>query len=169
MLLALTFPAQNVPIDAAPSPIVIGFAFGLSLVTGILFGIAPAWMAARTQPAEALRSNTRTTAQGASLLQRGLVVVQAALSLVLLVAAGLFAQSLSKVEGTDMKLDASEPIHHPHQPAGSGVSAFAGGPAVSHDRGSLSRAAGRGEGGTGDVYADGGQQLEHGREGAGRA
>jgi macrolide transport system ATP-binding/permease protein len=107
-LLALAFPdQQNMPVNAAPSPLVIGFAFGLSLLTGILFGLAPALMAARTQPAEALRSNARTTAQGASWLQRALVVVQAALSLVLLVAAGLFAQSLNKAENVDMKLDAT--------------------------------------------------------------
>jgi predicted permease len=64
-------------------------------------------MAARTQPAETLRSNARTTAHGASFLQRSLVVLQAALSLVLLVAAGLFAQSLNKAENVDMKLDAT--------------------------------------------------------------
>jgi macrolide transport system ATP-binding/permease protein len=105
-LLALAFPNQhNMPISASPSPLVIGFAFVLSLVTGILFGLAPALMAARTQPAEALRSNARTTAHGASFLQRALVVLQAALSLVLLVAAGLFAQSLNKAENVDMKLD----------------------------------------------------------------
>jgi predicted permease len=105
-LLALAFPNQhNMPVTALPSPLVIGFAFALSLVTGILFGLAPALMAARTQPAEALRSNARTTALGASYLQRALVVLQAALSLVLLVAAGLFAQSLSKAENVDMKLD----------------------------------------------------------------
>ena len=105
-LLALAFPDQhNMPITASPSPLVIGFAFVLSLVTGILFGLAPALMAARTQPAEALRSNARTTAHGASLLQRALVVLQAALSLVLLVAAGLFAQSLNKAENVNMKLD----------------------------------------------------------------
>jgi len=107
-LLALAFPdQQNMPVSALPSPMVLGFAFALSLVTGILFGLAPAVMAARTQPAEALRSNARTTAQGASLLQRALVVLQAALSLVLLVAAGLFAQSLSKVQNVDMHLDAT--------------------------------------------------------------
>ncbi len=106
-LLALAFPDQhNMPVSASPSPLIIGFAFALSLVTGILFGLAPALMAARTQPSEALRSNARTTAQGASLLQRALVVLQAALSLVLLVAAGLFAQSLNKAENVDMKLDA---------------------------------------------------------------
>jgi macrolide transport system ATP-binding/permease protein len=105
-LLMLAFPDQhNMPVHASPSPLVIGFSFALSLVTGVLFGLAPAVMAARAQPAEALRSNARTTSQGASLLQRALVVLQAALSLVLLVAAGLFAQSLSKAEGVDMKLD----------------------------------------------------------------
>lgn len=105
-LLALAFPDQhNMPIGASPSPLVIGFAFALSVVTGILFGLAPALMAARSRPADALRSNSRTTAQGASLLQRGLVVLQAALSLVLLVAAGLFAQSLTKAENVNMKLD----------------------------------------------------------------
>jgi predicted permease len=107
-LLALAFPNQhNMPVTASPSPLVIGFAFALSLVTGILFGLAPALMAARTQPAESLRSNARTTTHGASFLQRALVVLQAALSLVLLVAAGLFAQSLNKAENVDMKLDAT--------------------------------------------------------------
>ncbi len=105
-LLALAFPDQhNMPVNASPSLLVIGFAFALSLVTGVLFGLAPALMAARTHPAEALRSNARTTAHGASFLQRSLVVVQAALSLVLLVAAGLFAQSLSKAQNVDMRLD----------------------------------------------------------------
>ncbi|HVW76212.1 MAG TPA: ABC transporter permease [Alloacidobacterium sp.] len=107
-LLALAFPnQQNMPVHAAPSLLVIGFAFALSLVTGVLFGLAPAVMAAHTQPIEALRANARTTAHGASLLQRGLVVLQAALSLVLLVVAGLFAQSLNKAENVDMKLDAT--------------------------------------------------------------
>ena len=120
-LLLLAFPGERaVPIHAAPSPAVIGFALGLSLLTGILFGLAPAWLAASAQPADALRSNTRTTAQGASLLQRGLVVLQASLSLVLLVAAGLFAQSLSKLESTDMKLDSTNRyiIHINPQAAG---------------------------------------------------
>ena len=105
MLLKLAFPGdQNVPIAASPSFEVIGFAFGISLVTGILFGVAPALMAAQARPADALRSGSRTTASGASIVQRVLVVMQAALSLVLLVGAGLFSQSLSKLQNTDMKL-----------------------------------------------------------------
>ncbi len=107
MLLLMAFPgAQNLPIHASPSPAIIGFAFGLSLATGVLFGVAPAWITAKAQPADALRSGTRTTATGATLLQRTLVVLQAALSLVLLVGAGLFSQSLSKMKSTDLKLNA---------------------------------------------------------------
>jgi predicted permease len=106
MLVLLAFPgAQKVPIHASPSLAVMGFACGLSLLTGVLFGVAPAWIAAQAEPAETLRSGARTTATGASLLQRGLVVLQAALSLVLLVGAGLFAQSLNKLQGTDLKLE----------------------------------------------------------------
>ena len=106
MLLMLAFPgAQNVPIHASPSLAVMGFACGLSLLTGVLFGVAPAWIAAQAEPVEALRSGARTTAAGVSLLQRGLVVLQAALSLVLLVGAGLFSQSLNKLQSTDLKLE----------------------------------------------------------------
>jgi macrolide transport system ATP-binding/permease protein len=121
LLLKLAFPSSNdVPIHATPSLIVQGFAIALSLVTGVLFGVAPAWLSARTQPADALRGGSRTTAGGVSVLQRALVVMQAALSLVLLVGAGLFAQSLSKLEHFDMKLDAANRyiIHFDPQSAG---------------------------------------------------
>jgi predicted permease len=120
MLLALAFPdAASLPIHASPSPQVIAFACGLSLLTGVLFGVAPAWIAAQAQPVEALRSGSRTTG-GATLLQRSLVVVQAALSLVLLVGAGLFSQSLNKLQHTDLKLESSNRyiVHFNPQAAG---------------------------------------------------
>jgi macrolide transport system ATP-binding/permease protein len=123
MLLMLVFPgAQDVPIDAAPSMAVLVFACGLSLVTGVLFGVAPAWIAAQAEPADALRSGSRTTATGASLLQRSLVVMQVALSLVLLVGAGLFAQSLNKLENTDLKLAARNRYIVHINPAAAGYS-----------------------------------------------
>jgi len=121
MLLMLAFPgAQNVPIDASPSLEVIGFAFGISLFTGVLFGVAPAWISAQANPADALRSGSRTTTTGASLLQRVLVVLQTALSLVLLVGAGLFAQNLNKLQSMDLKLDSKNRymIHINPQAAG---------------------------------------------------
>ncbi|MEZ2345907.1 ADOP family duplicated permease [Terriglobus sp. RCC_193] len=121
MLLALAFPdATNIPVHATPSLAVIGFACGLSLITGVFFGLAPAWNASRTQPADALRSSSRTTASRASLLQKGLVVFQIALSLVLLIAACLFLQSLNKLQGSDLKLNATNRyiIHINPQAAG---------------------------------------------------
>ena len=65
MLLALAFPGEkNVPIHASPSITVLAFALGISLITGMLFGAAPAWIAAQSEPVNALRTGTRTTAAG---------------------------------------------------------------------------------------------------------
>jgi len=123
MLLKLAFAgAQTIPVDARPSLAVLGFACGLSLVTGILFGVAPAWIASQANPAEALRSGSRGATAGASLLQKSLVVLQAAMSLVLLVGAGLFAQSLTRLEGTDLKLDAKNRYIAHINPQGAGYS-----------------------------------------------
>jgi len=107
MLLTLAFTdTTSLPIHASPSPAVLGFACGLTLLTGVLFGVAPAWIAAQAEPVEALRSGTRATG-GATLLQRGLVVLQASLSLVLLVGAGLFSQSLSKLQHSNLELEST--------------------------------------------------------------
>jgi macrolide transport system ATP-binding/permease protein len=121
MLLAMAFPgAQNIPIDASPSGVVLAFAFGVSLLTGILFGIAPAWITSNANPADVLRSGSRSTASGASLLQRSLVVLQSALALVLLVGAGMFIQSLNKLRNIDLKLDSANRyiVHFNPQAAG---------------------------------------------------
>jgi predicted permease len=104
-ILALAFPdATQLPIQASPSIPVLGFALALSFLTGIAFGIAPAWASSGPEPAEALRGGKRTTRDHAPLLQRSLVVLQAALSLVLLVGAGLLTQSLRRVEHQDFGL-----------------------------------------------------------------
>jgi len=106
MLLMLAFPGdQHLPISSRPSIEVLGFAVCVALITGVLFGVAPSFIGAKAPPADALRNGTRATAGGASLLQRGLVVLQAALSVVLLVGAGLFSQSLGKLQHTEMKLE----------------------------------------------------------------
>ncbi|MGH9497896.1 MAG: ABC transporter permease [Terriglobales bacterium] len=94
LILHLAFQKSYVPIQASPSLPVLGFTFAVSLLTGILFGVAPAWMTANANPAEALRGANRSTARGGSWTQKSLVVLQAALSLVLLCAAGLLMQSL---------------------------------------------------------------------------
>src|SRR5580704_17683066 len=62
MILALAFPeATHLPIAANPSFAELGFAFLLSLLTGVVFGIVPAWITSHSDPAEALRGANRTT------------------------------------------------------------------------------------------------------------
>jgi predicted permease len=98
-ILLLAFRGANfVPIDAAPSLPVLGFAFGLSLLTGIIFGVVPAWISARIEPAEVLRGANRSTGNSSALPQKSLVVFQAALSLVLLAYAGILTKSLGNLE-----------------------------------------------------------------------
>ena len=94
LILDLAFLNHQIPISAMPSLPVLGFTFAISLLTGILFGVAPAWMAAHTDPAEALRGAYRSTPHGRGWTQKSLVATQAALALVLLCAAGLLTQSL---------------------------------------------------------------------------
>jgi predicted permease len=98
-LLLLAFRgAHYVPISARPSVPVLLFAMLLSLATGIVFGIAPAWMASRSNPADALRGAGRTTGGRSSKVQKSLIVIQVSLSIVLLVGAGLLTRSLRNLE-----------------------------------------------------------------------
>ena len=99
LILLLAFRgARYVPIDATPSVTVLGFAFAVSLITGLVFGMAPAWLDTRCDPADALRGASRSTPAAAALPQKLLVIAQAALSLVLLTGAGLLTQSLRNLE-----------------------------------------------------------------------
>lgn len=106
VILALAFPdAKNMPVDASPSLPVLGFAFLISLLTGVLFGTAPAWMSSHAEPAEVLRGASRSMSDRASLPQKILVIFQAALSLVLLVGAVLMTKSLNKLQHQDFGLE----------------------------------------------------------------
>ncbi|MBT9331217.1 ABC transporter permease [Paracidobacterium acidisoli] len=99
ILLVIFRGATTVPIDPSPSLAVLAFAFLLSLITGVLFGVAPALISSRTNPADALRGASRSIRDASSLPQKSLVVFQAAFSLVLLAVAGLVTQSLSHMQG----------------------------------------------------------------------
>ncbi len=98
-ILALAFrDASFVPIDPNPSAPALAFTALLCLVTGVLFSVAPALIASRTHPAEPLRGAGRGTRGREARPQRVLVIVQAALSLVLLAGAGLLSESLRRLE-----------------------------------------------------------------------
>jgi putative ABC transport system permease protein len=98
LILYLAFPKTSVAIQATPSLPVLGFTFVVSLLTGILFGVAPAWITAKTDPADALRGASRSTGGSGRWTQKSLVIAQASLSLVLLSAAGLLIQSLRNMQ-----------------------------------------------------------------------
>ena len=105
LILKFAFPSlagqAAVPISASPSTAVLLFAFFTSLATGLAFGMAPAWMATRVDPIEALRGANRSAARAGSLPRKTLVVFQAALSLVLLSSAGLLTAALQRLENQD--------------------------------------------------------------------
>jgi predicted permease len=90
--------AEYVPIEASPSIPVLLFAFALSVATGVIFGMAPAWAGSHALPAEILRGAGRSTSDRSRVPQKALLVLQAALSLVLLVGAGLATESLRRLE-----------------------------------------------------------------------
>ena len=120
-ILAAAFPdARNLPIDASPSLTILGFAFLVSLVTGILFGLAPAWLSSHAQPAEVLRGLNRSVRDRSSLPQMILVIVQAALSLVLITGAILMSRSLGNLEHQDFGIATHNRYVLHFDPAGAG-------------------------------------------------
>ncbi|MGB2712938.1 MAG: ABC transporter permease [Vicinamibacterales bacterium] len=102
LILALAFAGTTfLPIDTNPSPMVLAFAFGVALLTGIVFGAAPAWFATRTDPIDALRGAGRSTGDHSSFARTSLLVVQATLSVVLVAGSTMLARSLSNLERQD--------------------------------------------------------------------
>ena len=85
----------------------LAFAVGLSLLTGLLFGVLPAVRVSRLDPAVALREGTRTVTGGRKQhqLQTWMVIAETALSLVLLVGAGLLIRSFVRVLHVDPGFD----------------------------------------------------------------
>jgi predicted permease len=102
LLLALAFSnAQFLPISTRPSFVVLAFAFAVALVTGVIFGAAPAWLATRTDPVDALRGSGRSTSDHSSFARTALLIVQATSSVVLVAGATMLARSLNKLEQQD--------------------------------------------------------------------
>lgn len=80
---------------------VLAFALTAAVATGVLFGLAPAIGLARSSPGAVFRGNTGQSARGRGGLQQGLVAIEIALSLVLLVGAALLARSLDRMTAVD--------------------------------------------------------------------
>jgi putative ABC transport system permease protein len=91
-------PSNYIPIDATPSWTVLVFTFAVSVLTGVIFGIVPAWITSHADPIEALRGANRSVGGNRSWTQKSLVIAQVAVSLVLLSAAALLGRSLRNLE-----------------------------------------------------------------------
>jgi len=111
LILVVAFGANSfLPISTAPSLPVLAFAFALALLTGVLFGAAPAWLATRTDPVEALRGAGRSTADRSSLPRKALLVFQATLSVILVAAAGMLTRSLNNLEHQNLGFETKNRI-----------------------------------------------------------
>ena len=101
-LMAMVFRDASIyAFSVRPDARILAFATAISIGSGILFGLAPAWRASRLDLAEAVKSGARTTGDARSRFGRLLVVGQVALSLVLIVSAGLFVRSLINLAHQD--------------------------------------------------------------------
>ncbi|HWN99930.1 MAG TPA: ABC transporter permease, partial [Blastocatellia bacterium] len=100
---------------------VLGFTIAVSLITGLLFGIAPALRATRIDLTPALKDSARSVTGGSrSLLTKSLIVVQVAMSIVLLVGAGLFVRTLRNLQSVDVGFNRENLLLFNVEPALSG-------------------------------------------------
>ena len=97
------FGSRVLTLDTSLDWRVLGFASTAALVTGVVFGLAPALRATRLNLSSEFHGGVRALGAGArSLLAKSLMVVQVALSLVLLVGAGLFIRTLRNLQNVDI-------------------------------------------------------------------
>jgi predicted permease len=90
--------AATSPLDVKPDASVLLFTLGISFLSGVVFGIAPALRATQTDLTSALKEKSAQGRRSRFNLGSALVVIQVAVSLVLLVGAGLFARSLINLQ-----------------------------------------------------------------------
>jgi predicted permease len=112
-------------ISSQPDTRVLLFALGLSVVTGVLFGLVPALQGTKTELASTLKDQASGVVGGGLgnlRLRKGLVVTQVALSLLLLIGAGLFARSLYNLKNIDAGFRTDHLISFSLQPSLSGYS-----------------------------------------------
>lgn len=98
---------QQMVLDVRPDRNVLLFTLGASVLTGILFGLAPAFRAARLDVASAIKENASNISEDrrGHFLGKSLVVAQVAVSLVLMIGAGLFVRTLKNFERKDLGFD----------------------------------------------------------------
>ena len=96
-----TLPVADIPIDAS----VLAFTVGITLVTGLLFGLAPAWRLSRSDLTDVLKQTGRGASGGQARLRNALAAAELALATVLLIGAGLLIESLTNLEHVRVGFD----------------------------------------------------------------
>jgi len=121
LLRALPFESATRVFSSSPDARVLLFALGVSMLTGVLFGLVPSWQTARPRIVHSLKEEGGAVVGRAHVrLRKGLVVAQVALSLLLLVGAGLFARSLWNLRSLDPGFDMEQLLTFSVDPALSG-------------------------------------------------
>jgi len=91
-----------VTLDLSPDLRVLLLTVSVAILTGILFGLAPAWRCSREDPASVLQQNARRLSGGTGKLSKALIITQVALSIVLLLGAGLLVRSFERLRSVDL-------------------------------------------------------------------
>jgi predicted permease len=94
---------QHAPLDWR----VFGFVAGVSMLTGVVFGLVPALRATHVDLAGAMKESSRSVTGSRSVLSKGLLVLQVGMSLVLLIGAGLFLRTLENLKSVDVGFDST--------------------------------------------------------------
>ncbi len=107
--LAYARSAQSIwiPVQASPSLPALLFALGISILTGVAFGAVPAWIISHAEPIEAMRGANRPFGGNHHRVQKTLVILQAALSVMLLSIAAMLGKSLRNREDQNLGFDPS--------------------------------------------------------------
>jgi putative ABC transport system permease protein len=114
-------PDVSLTISAWPDARILAINVSVSVLIGVLFGLAPAWQSSRPDVAPVLKAESAAVVGGGSAhLRKGLVVVQVALSMLLLAGAGLFVRSLNNLLTIDAGFDAARLLFFSVSPASSG-------------------------------------------------
>ncbi|MGB2654154.1 MAG: ABC transporter permease, partial [Candidatus Acidiferrum sp.] len=109
LLVALMTQGSLLPVtlNLSPDLRVLSLTASMAILTGILFGLIPAWRSSREDPASVLQQNARSMSGGAGKLSKALIIAQVALSLVLLLGAGLFVRSFERLRAIDFGFNQS--------------------------------------------------------------
>jgi predicted permease len=115
---------QILTVSTSPDGRVLAFTLAVSVVTGVLFGLAPAWQSAAPAIAPTLQSEAASVGGGRGRLRRLLVIAQVAMSLVLLIGAGLFIRTLHNLVTADAGFDTAHVLSFAVDPGENGYDAI---------------------------------------------